>query len=264
MRHWFRTGLTGVSLFVLATTCLPVSASLDDSVKARGLVDSARVTLDNMLSDSRNTWFQDKLKDAKAILIVPQMLKGGFIFGGAGGSGVMLKRDDATGQWSYPAFYTMGSVTFGLQIGAQAAGVVLLVMTDRAVDAFMSNKVQLGGDLSIAAGPIGGGAQAATIDVYAFSRSKGAFVGATLEGSVITVRNSLNEAYYNQSVRPVNILITHTVVNRQADPLRQSLAKAGQPIPVAMSPEPPAAPAEGVSVTPSSVPASGTAVAQPQ
>lgn len=263
MRQWFRAGFTGISFFALATVCLPVSANLDDSVKARGLVDSARVTLDNMLADSQNTWIHEKLKGAKAILIVPQMLKGGFIFGGSGGSGVMLNRDDANGQWSYPAFYTMGSFTFGLQIGAQAAGVVLLVMTDRAVDAFMSNKVQLAGDLSIAAGPIGGGAQAATIDIYAFSRSKGAFVGATLEGSVIAVRNSLNEAYYNQNVRPVNILVTHSVVNRQADPLRQVLEKAGQPMPIALSPEKSAPVDEGAPANASASSTSGTVAPQP-
>ncbi len=168
------------------------------------------------------TWFHNHLKDAKGILIVPQLLKAGFIFGGSGGSGVLLKRED-NGNWTGPVFYTMGSVSWGLQIGAEAAEVILLVMSQKGLDSLLSTKVQLGADVSVAAGPVGAGAQAATTDILQFSRAKGVFGGLTLEGSVITPREGLIGAYYGKSVTPVNILVSKEASNPQSDPLRAAL-----------------------------------------
>lgn len=200
----------------------PCSVQADDKTDAESLVDKSLATLIDFKADPEMTWFHNHLKDAKGILIVPQLLKAGFIFGGSGGSGVLLKRE-ANGNWIGPVFYTMGSVSWGLQIGAEAAEVALLVMSQKGLDSFLSTKVQLGADVSVAAGPVGAGAQAATADILQFSRAKGVFGGLTLEGSVITPREGLMGAYYGKAVTPVNILVSNDASNPQSDSLRAAL-----------------------------------------
>ncbi len=159
-----------------------------DREQAQGLVDRARVTLNDFLRDPNYSWFHDNLNHAKGVLIFPQVIKGGFIFGGSGGTGVLLVRDEKTGDWSEPAFYTIGSVTFGLQAGGEAAEVVMLAMTQKAIDSLLSSSFKLGGDASIAIGPVGAGAKAQadipniTGDFISFAKSKGLYAGLNLEG----------------------------------------------------------------------------------
>ena len=122
----------------------------------------------------------------------------------------------------------MGAGSIGLQFGAQASEVVLLLMTKRAVDAVLFNKVKLGADASVAAGPIGAGIEASTTtnfreDVYSYSKSKGLFAGASVEGAVIEQRESLNREYYGRNVTPEEILFKNAVINPNADPLREAL-----------------------------------------
>jgi lipid-binding SYLF domain-containing protein len=134
---------------------------------------------------------KEHLKEARGVLIVPSLLKAGFVFGGSGGSVVLVVRDEKKGQWSQPAFYyTIGSVSFGLQIGGEAAEVIMMVRTQKAVDMLLASSFKLGGDTSIAVVPVGGGAKANVVaDILSFSRSQGAYAGLALDGSVITVRD---------------------------------------------------------------------------
>jgi lipid-binding SYLF domain-containing protein len=215
--------LTGV-LFVSYTPA--IAANRDE---AQRLVDRAQLTFKDFMHDSNYSWLQKNLDDAKAVLIFPQVIKGGFIWGGSGGTGVLLVRDEGTGNWSRPAFYTMGSVTFGLQIGGEASEVLVLAMTRKAVDSLFSSSFKLGGDISVALGPVGAGAKAnadipnVTADFLTFTKTKGLYGGLNLEGAVIAVRDSLNEAYYGRAVRPVDIVEKHTVANRGSAELRESL-----------------------------------------
>ena len=112
-------------------------------------------------------------------------LHAGFIFGGAGGNGTLLVRDNP-GNWSYPAFYTVSSGSVGLQAGAEVAEVILMIRSQRGADAMLSNSFKVGTDASVAAGPVGAGAQVQTSDILAFSRSKGLYGGVNLDGSVIS------------------------------------------------------------------------------
>ena len=164
------------------------------------------------------------------MFIAPQLLKGAFIVGASGGNGVFLVRDKKTGGWSEPAFYTIGGASFGLQIGGEASEVILLMMTERGVNALMGNSVKLGGDVGVAAGPIGIGAAASTAnlsaDIISFSRSKGLYGGIALDGAVVAVRDALNQAYYGKQVTPTDILIRHEVRNPQAAGLIQAVAKS--------------------------------------
>jgi len=200
----------------------PASAQSDEQL----LVDKARITLESFMTDSNMSWLKEHLKDAKGVLIVPSLLKAGFIFGGSGGSGVLLVKDAKKGQWSQPAFYTIGSVSFGLQIGGEAAEVIMMVRTQKAVDKLLTSSFKLGGDTSIAVGPVGGGAKSDVVaDILSFSRSQGAFAGLALDGSVITVRDKWNAAYYGKPASPVDILVTHSVSNPGSAELRKSVGK---------------------------------------
>ena len=140
-----------------------------------------------------------------------------------------MVRDAKTGNWSEPAFYTIGSVTFGLQIGGEAAEVVMLAMSQKAIDSLLSSSFKLGGDISIALGPVGAGAKASAdipnvnADFLTFAKSKGLYAGLNLEGAVVAVRDSLNKAYYGKYVRPADIIVAMDVSNHGAAELRESL-----------------------------------------
>ncbi len=129
-----------------------------------------------------------------------------------------------------PAFFTLGGASFGLQAGGEASEVVLLIMTDRGVKAFMSSNFKLGADAGIAVGPVGGGVAAETAnlsaDILSFSRSKGLFGGVSLEGAVVKVRSGLNEAYYGKKLSPSQILIGGRASNPHSARLVEEIAKA--------------------------------------
>lgn len=194
--------------------------------EAQGIVDAAAKTVATIAADPNLPAFRTYAAVAKGLLIVPTMLKGGFIVGASGGSGVLLGRNADGKTWTQPAFYTLGSVTFGLQIGGEVSEIVLLVMSDKGMDSLLSSSVKLGGDVSIAAGPIGAGAKAQIADILAFSRTKGLYGGLNLEGAILDVRDDWNREYYGRDVRPLDILVKHAVTNDGTAALRQAVAKA--------------------------------------
>ena len=202
----------------------------ESTTESQELVEKARLTVESFLADVNMTWLRNHIKDAKGIFVVPQLLKAAFFFGGSGGSGVLLVRDEKTGDWSDPAFYTLGGGSFGFQFGAQASQVLLLVMTQRGIESLLSTTFKLGADAAIAVGPVGAGMEGASAvlsaDLVSFAQSKGLFGGLSLEGAVIAVRNDLNIAYYGKEVRPAEILISRNVSNDQAAALRAAVAKA--------------------------------------
>jgi SH3 domain-containing YSC84-like protein 1 len=220
--------LAVLTILALLTTG-PASVRAQDKAEAQGIVDKAKVTFNSFMSNEDYTWLHQNLKNAKGILIYPQVLKAGFIFGGSGGTGIFLARDAKTGDWSQPAFYTVGSVTFGLQIGGEAAETVILAMSKKAVDSLYTSSVKLGADTSFAVGPVGAGAKATVMaDFIAFSMSKGAYAGLNLEGSVVGVRDSLNKAYYDKDVSPVEIIVEKKVSNTGSAQLRVDLKEAAK------------------------------------
>jgi lipid-binding SYLF domain-containing protein len=204
-----------------------IPATAGEPIEQQGLVDKARVTFESFIIDKNQAWLKENLKEAKGLIIIPSLLKAGFVIGGSGGSGVLIVKDDKTGEWSQPAFYTLGSGTFGLQIGAEAAEVIMMVRTQKAVDALFTSSFKLGGDTSIAVGPVGGGAKSDIVaDILSFSRTKGAYAGVSLEGSVISTRDKWNAAYYGKAASPVDIIVKRSVSNPGSEALRTSVAKA--------------------------------------
>ena len=202
---------------LLATMKAPEMAGPGDD--ARNHFDMAQTTLSNCLRDPNMTWIQQNLANAKGVLIVPKVVKVGFVFGGSGGRGVLLVRGDG-GKWNGPAFYTLGATSVGFQAGVSDSEVVMLVMTDKGVNSLLSNAMKLGGDASVAAGPTGQGATSTVKeDIISFSRSKGLYGGLNVEGSSIKPADDWNSAYYNKQVMPTDILIKGEVHNKQADKL---------------------------------------------
>jgi SH3 domain-containing YSC84-like protein 1 len=215
-----------LAIFCFLMVSLPVSGALaDDYSDTQALVDKSTVLYKSFITDPNMTWFQNNVQRAKAVFIVPQMLKAGFFLGGSGGSGTLLSRDLKTNVWSYPVFYTMGSVSLGLQFGGEASQIILMVMTDKGMDSMLTTSFKLGADASVAAGPVGQGAKAATADILAFAQSKGAFIGIAIEGAIIKPRDKWNAAYYKQQVSPADIIIRNAASNPGAEKLRQAVSK---------------------------------------
>ena len=149
---------------------------------------------------------KELLDKAEAIAVFPDVIKAAFIFGGKGGQGLISKRT-AKG-WSAPAFFNIGGGSFGAQIGATKTDYVLLIMNQEGLKGLLEDKFELGGEVGIAAGPVGREAAASTnttldAGILSYSRSKGAFIGAALKGAVISPDNNLNEGVYNQKAREV-------------------------------------------------------------
>ncbi len=221
------------AIFTFTLVCGSYSAAqAADKAEAQSIVDKSKATLTDLMSDNNFSWLWKYLRKADAVVIFPQVIKGGFFIGGSGGTGVLLVRNRETGTWSEPAFYTLGSVTFGLQIGGEAAEVVMLAMNRKAVDSLLTSSVKLGGDASIAVGPIGGGAKGSatvpevTADFLSFSKAKGLYAGLNLEGSVLAVRDALDESYYGKAVAPKDIVFNNKAVNPGSNALRYELKKA--------------------------------------
>ena len=149
---------------------------------------------------------KDLLDRAEAVAVFPGMIKAGFVVGGRGGSGVISRR--VTGGWSAPAYFKMGGASVGLQIGAAKTDLVLLFMNDDALKGLLGDKLEIGGEASAAAGPVGRTASASTnirldAGILSYSRSKGLFAGLELKGGVINPDNNLNEALYGLKAREI-------------------------------------------------------------
>jgi lipid-binding SYLF domain-containing protein len=198
-------------------------------VDQRNLVTNATVTLANFLSDPDMTWLQRNLKQAKAVVVAPQIAKAGFILGGSGGRAVVLGRDPKSGKWVGPAFYTLATASIGFQAGVSVSEVVTLVMTDKGLSSLLADSVKLGGDAAVVAGPVGAGAQSNLFaDFVSFSRATGIYGGLNLDGTVISTSDAWNRAYYGQNVHAPDILVRMSVRNKQAGELLNVLTAASK------------------------------------
>jgi lipid-binding SYLF domain-containing protein len=172
---------------------------------------------------------EEVLNDAKCILVVPNLIKGGFVFGGKHGRGVASCRT-AEG-WSAPAFVSVGGGSAGFQIGIEGVDLVMLVMNDQGFQHLLSSKFELTGEGSVAAGPVGRHASAGTdwkmnTEVLTYSRSKGVFAGLTLEGAVVEQDNDSTRAIYGRHLEFRNILSGKVATPRSAEPFMRAIAEA--------------------------------------
>src|SRR6266404_5278556 len=177
--------------------------------KARAAAEqsaSAARVFDQIMGTRERAIPQDLIDRAEAVAVFPGVLKGGFIVGGRGGSGVISRR--VNGGWSAPAFFDLGGGSIGLQIGVASTDYILLFMNERAVDSLLNDKFEIGGEGSAAAGPVGRSASASTdarlnAQILSYSRSKGAFAGLELKGVVIKPDNEDNLQVYGMNARDI-------------------------------------------------------------
>src|ERR1700676_1901933 len=171
------------------------------------------------------------LNGAKCVVVVPNLIKGGFIFGGKHGRGVASCRT-AEG-WSAPAFVTVGGGSWGLQIGVEDVDLVMLVMNDQGLQHLLSSKFELTGEGSVAAGPVGRHASAGTdwkmnTEVLTYSRSHGVFAGLTLEGAVVEQDNDSTRAIYGKQMEFRSILSGRVSTPRSGEAFVRAVSQAGQ------------------------------------
>ncbi|MFZ0242674.1 MAG: lipid-binding SYLF domain-containing protein [Desulfobacterales bacterium] len=227
--------------FLMAVAALTVAFSISGGARAAAqqneaqqvLVDEATLTIDNFLSDQAMTYLRNNLRYAKGVLIIPSLFKAAFWVGGSGGRGLLMVRDPRTNAWSGPAFYTIGGGSLGVQFGGSISEVVMIVMTQNGIESLFTTTFKVGGGASVAAGPVGIGAEGATApdlsaDFLSFARSKGAFIGASLDGALISVADDANQAYYGRPVAPVDIFGKKDFHNPGSDKLRSRLADASR------------------------------------
>ena len=224
LRHLRRVAFCLLALAPVLLAARPAGALSDQEE----LLERSRLTFLKLIDHPDFPELKQYVHHAKALLIAPSLIKGGFFIGGEGGSGVLIARSP-DGGWSNPAFYTLGAGSLGIQFGGQVGEVVFTIMTQNGLKAVLSNQMKLGVDASIAVGPIGKGVEASTTtnlnsDVYQFAKTEGLFGGGAFEGALIYRRDDWNRGFYGRTVTPQQIVLANEVANPKAEPLRQALA----------------------------------------
>jgi lipid-binding SYLF domain-containing protein len=210
-----------------ATFLLPAAARAD--AKRQSLVDQSLGTARKVLT---GTDFPDALKlmpKARGVLIMPELVQGGFIFGAAGGRGVLVSRTGPR-DWSYPAFFGMGSGSIGLQVGAKVSEITFIILTEKGLQAILDHKFKVGAEAGVTLVAVGAGFEGATTgaggaDIVAFANSNGLFAGVSLEGSYIDADDDWNALYDGRGATGRSIVVDRRYSNPGAEPIRQFFAR---------------------------------------
>jgi lipid-binding SYLF domain-containing protein len=215
--------LAAAALLLGAAFAAPMAQAATDQ---QNLVDRARITISDVYKDKAFGNAPELLRRARAVLIVPRLYKGGFFVGGEGGDGVLLARTPHG--WSQPAFYGIGSASFGLQIGLEQSEMVMFIMTQRALEAVMKNQFKIGANAGLTVVTLGSNVGAATTsalgaDIVVWASSSGAYAGITLNGSIIKPSPDWDRDYYGRSLTTYDILFRGDAVNPGTAALRQSI-----------------------------------------
>ncbi|MGD0509488.1 MAG: lipid-binding SYLF domain-containing protein [Terriglobales bacterium] len=216
-----------MSLIGLVGTFAFAGSAREDSVdRMQKSVD----VLQSIMSTPDKGIPEEVLNGAKCVVIVPDLIKGGFVFGGKHGRGVASCRTPEG--WSAPAFVSVGGGSWGLQIGIEDIDLVMLVMNDRGLQHLLSSKIELTGEGSVAAGPVGRHTSAGTdillnTEVLTYSRSRGVFAGLTLEGAVVEQDNDSTRAIYGKHMMFRNILSGHAATPESAQAFVRAVSEAG-------------------------------------
>jgi lipid-binding SYLF domain-containing protein len=222
--------------FALAVAaCIAAAPQLAHAqAEQQELVDRATLAAQDMLNDHDGHDAQTVLRQARAVMICPRVFRAGFLFGGQGGDCVLVARD-GNGSWSSPAFYGMGSGSFGFQAGLQDSEVMMMILTDRGLRAVMDDQFKIGADAGATFVEWGGGIEGATTgaigaDIVGFTRSRGLFAGIALSGSILSTHSDWNRAYYGKEEAAQQIVISMDANNPGASPLREVLGRYGSSV----------------------------------
>jgi lipid-binding SYLF domain-containing protein len=219
--------LSFLLLAVLALGAAPATAQIDQ----QKTINSAAATIERLKTTvNERSAFLDDLQHSHAVLIVPDLYKGGFILGGQYGNGVLLAHQ-TDGSWGSPAFFTIEGGSLGLQIGLESSSIVFIINTDKALHAILANQFKFGADAGITFVVVGAGIGASTTsnmgaDIVAYSYSGiGLYGGLSLEGTALSPRESWDASFYGQNVSSRAIILDNAVNNPHADRLREILAR---------------------------------------
>ena len=225
------SALLGLAALIVAalTSALPARAQSDQ----QALVDRSTLAVQEIVSGPHVGDLQALLQQARAVMICPRIFRAGFFFGGEGGNCVLVARAGG-GSWSYPAFYTMGGGSFGLQIGIQDSQLMMVIRTDRGLNAVINSQFKIGADAGIAIATVGAGLNGSTsadlgADIVIFSLARGLYGGISLNGSLMSSRSGWDQSYYGTDAAPRQIVIDMQARNPGADPLREVLTRLGAP-----------------------------------
>lgn len=212
----------------LAASLVPAAAVADSP---QHLVDSATLSLQDIMGSSAGPQVGTYLRQARAVVVCPNIFRGGFFVGGEGGGCLMLART-SSGGWSNPAFYTLGSASFGLQIGVQSAEVMMLVMTSGGLNALLNSQFKFGADAGLTVATLGAGVNgsmstALDADIITFSKTQGLYGGVSLGGSILSNDSGTEQGYYGTALDARQIVIDLNGSNPGANPLRQTLTHFG-------------------------------------
>ena len=201
-----------LSSFLVLAFLFTADAYAADETSQQTLLKDARVVVEEIMSAPDLGIPSGLMSRAQAVIIFPGMFKGGFFVGARYGKGVATVRDSKTGDWGTPSFITTLGGSFGFQFGAQSVDLILIVMTEKGLKGLLNNNFTLGGDMSVAVGPVGRYAEMGVDillqgDTYSYSRSKGIFGGVSLKGTIIKQNVSYNEAHYKADLTPEEIMI---------------------------------------------------------
>jgi lipid-binding SYLF domain-containing protein len=225
----FRGSILGVLLATLLGACASGSVSREEQ---QTLVDRSALAVQEVMTfGDRPQDAQDFLRRSRAVLVCPRVFRAGFFIGGEGGTCVLVGRDGG-GSWSSPAFYSLGSGSLGLQMGVQDSALMIMVMTDRGLNALMNSQFTMGAEAAISVATIGAGIQggtttAAGADIVAVARTRGLFAGMTLSGTVLTYLPEYARGYYGRDVSARQVVVGMEVHNPGSDPLRAMLMRYG-------------------------------------
>lgn len=239
MRSVYRFSSFSLALgMATALTCAPLQARAADS--GQTLVDKAALTVqDIFVGATAQSSVAVNLGKARAVMVCPSIFRMSIAFGGAGGGCLLLARD-ARGSWSDPAFYTLSTASFGIQLGVQNSQAMFFVMTDRGLQALLDSQFQFGANAGVSFATLSSNAERANAgarntDILVAQKSQGLFAGAALGGTKLTVNSDANRSYYSQSVGPEDIVVSMRVNNPGADPLRSVLTRYGKMAPATTS-----------------------------
>jgi lipid-binding SYLF domain-containing protein len=222
-----RCVLASFTALALINTVGSAQAASKPEVEARAIVDAARTTITDLSQDKDFAGFRASLSKARAVLVFPHVFAAGVVLGGSGGNGVLMVRNDSTGAWEGPVFYTLGGVSVGLEVGAFNGSVVMVVQSEKALDSIYKTSTKLGADATVALGTKAVMAAApATSDVVVYSKIKGAFAGVGVDGVVLKVRESFNKAFYGKALSPSEMVLSPASATPSADGLRGALRSA--------------------------------------
>ena len=207
-----------LSFFLMLAFLFAPNAYAADETSQQRLLKKSRSVVEEIMSAPDLGIPSGLMSRAQAVIVFPSMIKGGFLVGARYGKGIATVRDSKTGHWGPPSFITTLGGSFGFQFGAQAVDLVLIVMTEKGLKGLLNNNFTLGGDMSVAAGPVGRYAEAGVDillqgDTYSYSRSKGIFGGVSLKGTIIKANVGYNEEYYDAKLTPEEIMIEGKVKN---------------------------------------------------